>query len=440
MGRVFKGLLFLTFVIQACALAITRAELEEDLQNRALLYFLENSNPETGLVRVVAENFRPTPINKMSERASIAATGFGLAVIANASERRLVATFDDGSRQEITPEFAIDYSRKVLRAVTQRIQTHRGWLPHYVHWKNGARFDKTEYSTIDTALFLAGALYAAQIYPELQPMVEPLYLAVDYQDMLKDGGAAASKNKKTLTLSYKPEENPAYSRYQWRLYAEHMILLFLGLTHPSHPMDVDTWTAWERESITLPSGEKLIGYDKPIFTHQYSHLFIDFRKFKDAYANYFDNAVLATRYNREVCLGDKKYETFRKGFWGLSAGDSPHGYKAFSPLHHEGTVCPACAGASVQFDPDLVWPDLQKWRNFKLAAPDNRPIFGRYGFADGIDLDANWIAPEVHAITVGPLFLAIANQRESTSVWRHFMQLPRLKEAIDAAAHAVPHS
>ena len=99
----------------------------------------------------------------------------------------------------------------------------------------------------------------------------------------------------------------------------------------------------------MPDGQSLVGPDLPLFAHQYSQLFVDLRGFHDKEANYFQNSILATSRDKKFCETTPASGTFVAGFWGLSASDSPDGYAAFSPVIQNGTVCPACAGASILF-------------------------------------------------------------------------------------------
>jgi len=278
-------------------------------------------------------------------------------------------------------------------------------------------------------------------------------------------------------LSYRLEAvargRPAgYSPWLWDHYAEHMLLLILGLGSPStdHRLPPEAWTAWQRQAKTvdlrnLPSlavegfdprvapalrhREELIGYDRALFTHQYTHLFVDLRNFEDRFGvNYFRNSVVATLDNREVCRSDASSRTFRHGFWGLSAGDAPAKegaggagadrvrYKVNTPQRHDGTACIGSVPASAMFAPAVVLEDIVRW----CRGPYGYRLWGRYGLADGINLDRGgpqgWISPKVHGITVGPEYLALANLEEATSVWRDFMANPHVQRGLKAAASA----
>jgi hypothetical protein len=412
-----------TFMI---LLAVVRATADEEvaplsgvalqakISSTALKYFIDHSHPKSGLVRDSAENFKPTPDE--NRRASIASTGFGLAVIANASQRGLV-----------TRAFAKDYLLKVLRFSQAHVDRRKGWFLHYMDWETGARLDNSEYSTIDSALFFAGALYAAQLFPktEIERIARQLYKEADFIDAMTDGGKRPTK--KTLSMAYSPESG--YTPYQWSSYDEEMLLLLLGLGHPTNPLPADAWKAWNRQSKILESSETLMGFAEPLFVHQYSQVFVDFRHFNDGFGNYFHNSVLATEFNRETCLKDKRYKTFREGFWGLSAGLSPSGYSVYSPTDFNGTICAGCVPGSLMLLPKVLLSDLAQW----MAGPYKKQIFGRYGLVDSLNLDRKWFAQQVLGITVGTEYLAEADMRPETSVWKDFNRIPEIKVALKRA-------
>jgi hypothetical protein len=447
---------------------------KRNIAHAARNYFLEHTHPVSGLVRVVARNFGPTTDTTDRERASIAATGFGMAVMAHA-----------GKRADVSRAFALDYCKRTLEFLDANYDdvTWKGWFCHYLYWQpdpasgKAKRWENSEYSTIDTALLLAGALYAGRVFPgsRVAELADKFYAHVQFRDMMTGGGAAPAK--RTLSLSYRLEpgsrgREAGYSPWQWDHYAEHMLLLILGLGSPNadHRLPPEAWTAWQRQTKTielrklaslgidgfdpliapaLRHREELIGYDRALFTHQYTHLFVDLRTFQDSLGvNYYRNSVVATLYNREVCLSDASSQTFRHGFWGLSAGDAPAKdtadragtdrvrYKVNTPERHDGTACVGSVPASAMFAPAVVLGDVVRW----CRGPYGRRLWGRYGLADGINLDQGgpqgWISPKVHGITVGPGYLALANLEEATSVWRDFMANQHVRRGLNAAASA----
>ncbi len=394
--------------------------LQQRLEHSAIRYFLENSHPNTGLVRDSASNFIRTP--KTQTKASLGATGLALAVLANAGEREI-----------INPAYARAYALKTLRFARDHVSRWNGWFVSHADWETGERWERSGYSTIDTALFLAGALYAAAVYPdtEIALLTYELYRQTDFFKFLTDDGT--QPEKQTLSVSYTPEAG--FSRTQWTKSIGASLLLMLGMGHPIRALPSSTWLAWERNAVTTPAGDSIIGADLPLSVHQYSHVFIDFRGFRDVFnVDYFDNGRKATLYNRSTCLNNKTHQSFREGFWGLSEGITPFGESASSPAYHSSTVCIGCAGGSAMYAPEMVLKDIEKW----IEGPHGQRIWGRYGLIDSLDIDRNWYSTEVRGTTVGTIFLSLANTSEDTSVWRHFRKIPEIKKAMTAASHAKP--
>lgn len=395
--------------------ALTEAELQSRLEKTALAYFIENTHPKTGLVSDKATDFSRAKAGSNSSVASIAATGFGLAVVSNASLRGLI-----GKRE------AYLYSLRTLRFVRDHAPQRNGWFLHFMDAATGKRVWKSESSTIDTALFIAGALYAGQVFPgtEVASIARELYASMDFYDMLTDGGSRP--RKQTISMGYVEEQG--YIPAQWDMYAEQSILLILGLGHPTKPLPASTWLAWRRE---VDRG--LMGLREALFIHQYSFLFVDFRSFRDGYKNYFENSRAVTSEHRRIGMTDKRYRTLREGFWGFSAGLAPKGrYEVYSALNYAGTVCIGCTTASVMYLPKEAFADMARW----LTGPYQKKIWGRYGFIDSLDLDRNWFSTEVIGITVGPTYMSLANLSENTSIWRLFMRIPEVQAGLNRASRA----
>ena len=377
--------LLIPFVTSSHASAIS---IERLLERVSLDYFLEQTHPTSGLVRDRARNFSETPNTTHYAVSSIAATGFGLAVVSHAGVRGLVV-----------PVEAYNRVLRTLTFVEKHLSHKRGWLYHFVDWEKGERFRNSEISTIDTALFIAGALYAAESYPntEVAAITQRLYERLDFFDMLTDGGT--QPQKLTLSMGWTPEEG--YLKAQWNSYSELLILVLLGLGHPN-PLPKEVWSEWER---VWNEPQRSLGFYLPLFVHQYSHLFVDFRGFTEGDVNFFENSRQATLFNRRTSLVGGGSRTYHEGFWGLSAGDAIDGYAPFSPAWHDGTVCPSCAGASAMFLPVLVLSDMQSW----LTGRYGNWLWGRYGMTDSLNLDQNWKSPDAIGITVGALYLSLAN-------------------------------
>jgi hypothetical protein len=396
------------------------AHLQAEVESRALQFFIDQANPVSGLVRDRAENFRDTPATERV--ASIASTGFGMAVIANAAKRGMV-----------TPEFAKAYVEKTLKFAQAHIGRHKGWMFHFVDWETGAQAYQCEYSTIDTALFMAGALYAAQVLNDkaITTVAYQLYNDLDFADMMTDGGT--QPKKKTLSMAYW-NNGSGYAHAQWDGYAEQMILVLLGLGHPTHPLPVESWLAWDRKVQALPNGTAMMGVDGALFVHQYSQLFVDFRTLQDGFPSYFVNSMLATQWQRQLRREKPDNGTLAAGFWGFSAGEAPEKkYVVWDAVHFDTITCIGCAVASAMFMPAAVMQDIRAWKQGPYAAQ----IWGRYGLTDSVDIAHPWFSPTVLGITVGPEYLSLANTRTETSVWADFMKIPAIQTALTRAGTAM---
>lgn len=400
--------LVLIFFLPISALA--NWPIQSEIERTSVQFFLDHAHPRTGLIRDKASNFKDTP--STNRVASIASTGFGLAVLANAAKRGLL------DRRE-----AEERILKALLFARDHVPRRNGWFLHWVDWETGLRAWKSEYSPIDTALFMAGALYAAQVFPggQIQAISSELYQDMDFADYLTDGGAKPFK--KTMSLSYSDEKG--FEPYQWNIYAEQKILLLLGLGHPTRPISKDVWHAWLRFHSPRAILSGIMGHEMPLFIHQYSSAFIDFRELDDGHRNYHHNSYRASLLHRDL-RAKAKTLTMKKGFWGLSAGEDPEGYKVYGPTDFKGTVCIGCAIASAMFLPGEVMWDATQWKQGEYKGK----IWGRYGFSDSLDLDRNWFSQTVIGITVGPAYMSLANMKPQTSIWSDFMQIPAIKRAI----------
>ncbi|MEQ1843318.1 MAG: glucoamylase family protein, partial [Verrucomicrobiales bacterium] len=277
--------------------------------------------------------------------------------------------------------------------------------------------------------FIAGALSAAALLdsPKVRRLAYKLYREMDFWAMMTDGGT--KPNSRTLTMGWEPETG--YLIPRWDSYAEHLLLLILGLGHPEHPLPPETWTEFTRAKDS--SG--LLGGNLPLFVHQYSQLFIDFRKMSHSKEDIFRNSVAAHRLHRDLARanGGISY-TYQAGFWGLSAGDSLNGYQAFSPEYSDGTVCPGCAGASAMFLGDSVVEEMQSW----AEGPFGNALWGKYGFGDGLNLDHNWVGEDAIGITVGALYLSLANMGDGDHPFNGlFSNIPEVAQGMARARQAL---
>jgi hypothetical protein len=398
--------------------ALTRADVDflEDLSQRAFQYFLDHADPQTGLVRDRART-GGSPIDSETGRdvASIAATGFGLTALCVASERSWVA-----------PREARERVRTTLRFFAERAYHNHGWFYHWMNLRTGERAWRSEVSSIDTALLLGGVLTARQCFrddPEVVRLATRIYERVDFRWML-DGHPAL------LSHGWYPERG--FIPHRWRDYSEQMMLILLAVGSPTHPIPPNAWRAWERKWITY-AGFHYLNAHPPLFIHQYSHAWVDFRGRREGwypFVNYFENSVRATRAHRQFCIDlAKEFPAYGPDVWGISASDSERGYLAWGGPPRDpavdGTVVPYAAAGSLMFTPDISLAALRALKE-KYGAK----AYGRYGFADAFNPNTNWVDTDVIGIDQGITLIGAENSRDGL-VWRHFMKNREITRALD---------
>lgn len=385
------------------------------LQNRTFLFFWNEANPETGLVKDRAANGEEKDEYTMS---SIASVGFALPAYVIGAERGWVSEKDAYRRVLNTLKFFKD-----------DIYNNNGFYYHFVDMNTGERTGSVELSTIDTALFLGGVLFVRQYYKDsdldqgnkVYDLATELYERVNWPWMLDDG--------KTFTMGWKPNRKGGrFLPARWKHYDEAMLLYILGIGSPTTPVPADVWHNISRKIGRY--GEHIAIQSPPLFTHQYSHTFVDFRDKHDDYADYFQNSVSATLANREFCIDQSvNFKTYAEDIWGLTACDGPSGYMAYGgkPGHakHDGTVAPTAAGGSICFTPEL---SIKCLRNLYDNYKDD--LWGRYGFYDSFNVDRKWVASDVIGIDQGTILLMIENYRTGL-IWNYFMKNEEVVNAMD---------
>jgi hypothetical protein len=383
----------------------------DDMERQGCLFFWEQGSASTGQILDRARN------DLMGARdrrrvASIAATGFGLTALAIADRRGYLPHSEIVERVKTTLAWHLNF-----------LPEAHGFFYHFSDIETGKRFSRSELSSIDTALLLCGILTAKACFEDaqIQSLAQQIYERVDWPWMLNGG--------KTFSMGWQPETGFLAAR--WNQYCELMMIYLLAIGSPTHPVAPEYWNHFTRPLIHY-KGFDYIGGDDPLFTHQYSQAWYDFRDKRDAYANYFDNSVTATRAHKAFCLSYPKW--YSEEYWGVTASDSAHGYTAWGgppaqgPL--DGTVVPSAAAGSLAFLPAECLSVLRAMRS-KWGSQ----AWGRYGFVDAFHPAANWYDPDVLGIDQGISVLMAENLR-SGLVWNTFM---RNRESVSAMQRAGFH-
>ena len=405
----------------------------DELQRDTFRYFLDESNPRNGLVPDNTRGGSPS---------SIASVGFALATYTVGVDRDIITRAEAIERTLTTLKFFWESPQGVERDATG----YRGFFYHFLDMETGRRARRCELSTIDTTFLLGGILTAAAFFDgettderEIRVLADAIYRRVDWQ-WAQNGGLA-------VTHGWTPERG--FLKYRWEGYSEALLLYLLGLGSPTHPLPGTSYSAWTRTY----RWKKLYGreflYSGPLFTHQLSHVWVDFRGIQDSYmrdhgTDYFENSRQATLVQQQYAIRNPRgFRGYSELCWGITASDGPgpttrridgvdrrfFDYKArgvpFGP--DDGTVAPWAAVASLPFAPEIVMPTL---RHFTEAYPQMR---GEYGlmcslnrtFGKGSRGVDGWHSEYHYGLDQGPIILMIENYR-SESIWQLMKRCPYL--------------
>lgn len=389
---------------------LSDAQLLTEVQRRAVRFFWEKADPSTGLVNDRARN---DGVDNYTI-SSIASTGYALAALPIAVERKWIGRTEAQQR-----------ATKTLRFLLTRMPHVRGWFHHFVDRRTGRREWRCEVSTIDTGLLVCGALVSGQYFGGgVKRMADALYARLDWRWMLTNGGS--QPGKRLLSHGWKPEEG--FLKNDWAIYDEGPLLYLLGMGAKHNPLPAACWSALTRQPYRYAGIETLTG--GPIFLHQMVHGYFDFREKRDRLGyDYWVCSVNATRIHRQFCIDrSSERKTYGPDIWGLNASDGPQGYRAYGvPEPEDGTVSPTGALASIVFTPQLSKAAARAmYRRFGSR------IWGRYGFANAFNRDVDWYGPDVIGIDLGMALVAVENHR-SGLIWRLFGSHPVVRRGLKAA-------
>jgi hypothetical protein len=397
----------------------------DDLQHRSFQYFWDQADPATGLVPDRARIDGSPLDDNHRDVASTAATGFGLTAICIATERGWISR--NQARQRV---------RNTLEYFANKAFHQHGWFYHWIDAKTGARRWNSEVSSIDTALLMGGILTTRQYFGEdlvIKKLATKVYERIDFHWML---------NGDPLLVSHGWKPETAFLKARWDTYSEDTILYLLAIASPTHPIPSRSWYALWRDRYRYAGHTYFTTIGVPLFMHQYSHAWIDYRgrrELRGDKIDYFENSISATLAHRKFCM-DLAYEfpAFGPNVWGITASDSAKGYLAWGGPPRDpaidGTIVPSAPGGSLMFTPVLAVNALRTMRD-KYGSK----VYGRYGFIDAFNPAIGWFDKEVIGINVGIILLSAENAR-SGNVWRWFMrnaELPRALERIGLVKYKI---
>ena len=425
-----------------------------EIEKRTFSWFWKMVNRSNGLV----PDRWPSP-----SAASIAAVGFALPVYAVGIERGWC-----------TREEARDLTLTTLRFFWNAPQGSEptgmtgqaGFFYHFLDMATGQRFRNAELSSVDTTILLMGMLFSGQYFDrdepnerEIRRLSDAIYNRADWNFFRSDG-------RKAISMGWHPKRGLLSAN--WVGFNEGMFVNILALGSSSHPAPSDLWQQW---TSTYPGFWRGTGPTRrlafgPLFTHQYSQIFIDFRNIRDSVMrsegfDYFENSRRETYANWAYCRANAMgWRGYSNEMWGLTACDGPghfklpyrgetrkfYGYTARGPAGEpggvdDGTIAPTAALGSLPFAPEIVLPCA--------AALKNQPLlFDSYGFKDSfnpsfafsglrsefgrIDPQLGWVASDYLGIDQGPILLQAANYRNEF-VWRYMRKVPAIRLGLQRA-------
>lgn len=417
----------------------------EELKKRTFDYFWE----------LAYENNLQIPDRHPTLRfSSIAATGFGFTAYLIGAENGYI------SRKEAADRILRTF--KILSELPQGpensgIGGYKGFFYHFLTIDKALRFKNVELSSIDTGLLMAGILSAIAYFDrnnpeenEIRQLGDDLFRRVEWDWMYV--------NDSRLSMGWHPESG--FIPASWNGYNEAMILLIMAMGSPTHAIPPDAWRGWtstyEWGSF---QGQEYLQFS-PLFGHQYSHMYIDFRGIQDAWIrekgiDYFENSRRATLANRAYCIQNPhQFAGYGPEQWGLTACDGPaeldtvwnnhplrfmtYSARGASALYvrDDGTLAPTAAGGSVPFAPDECLAALKyMWEN------NYNHLIGEYGFKDAFNLsftftdetqNTGWFDQDYLGIDQGPILLQLQNY-ENEFVWNLMKKSPYIIEGLRKA-------
>ncbi len=410
------------------------------LQEDTFGYYVRETNTANGMVPDSTRKGAP---------ASIAAIGLGLAAYPVAVERGYVSRAEAVDRVLTTLRFFW----KSPQAPASEATGYKGFFYHYLDMTTGRRINRSELSTIDTTYLLAGALTCRAFFDrdtdeerELRDLADELFARADWQWALNEG--------ETVAHAWKPERG--FSRYRWEGYSEALILYVLALASPTYPISPDSYRVW----TSTYQWKKLYGheflYAGPLFIHQLSHVWIDFRRIQDEYMHmkgidYFENSRRATYVQQQYAIRNpRKFRGYDEHSWGITASDGPgpatrrvdgvtrkfFDYCARGVPHgpDDGTLAPWGVVASLPFAPEIVLPTI-------AHLDEKYPfIISKYGFRcsynptfpDDKGKDKGWIAQGYYGLDQGPIVMMIENHL-SGLLWALMRSCPYIDAGLRRA-------
>ncbi len=434
------------------ALAPAQQKQLDDLEHRTFEFFWDTANPDNGLVpdHWPGESF-----------SSIAAVGFGLTAYGIGAERGWVTRDAAAQRTLATLRFFVDAPQNDSQDAAAG---YHGFFYHFLNMQTGLRHSRgTELSSIDTTLLLGGVLFARSYYDrdtpaerQIRQLAERIYRRVDWNWF--------RARPPLVAMGWRPESD--FGRADWEGYNEAMLLYVLALGSPTHALKPEAWQAWTstyKRKWGHFQGYTFLNFG-PLFGHQYSASWIDFRGIGDAWMRhhhmtYFDNSRCAARAQRAYAIANPNGWTgYGANLWGLTASNGPGDFTFSAPgsrgvffsylargaglgyIHDDGTIAPTAAAGSIAFAPKIAIGAIDH-----MIERYGKIVYGKYGFLDAFNLSFHhrdvelgsgrvvpgfgWVDNKYLGIDQGPILLMLENYR-SGLVWKVMRRNPYIRRGL----------
>jgi hypothetical protein len=387
----------------------------DDLEQQGFLYFWEQASPTTGQVLDHAKNNLSGKMDTSTTESSIAATGFGLTALCIADQR--------GYLPGVTHAQIVQRVQATLSFHLSGMPNENGFFYHFNDVNTGQPLAGSEVSSIDTAWLMCGVLMARAWFndPTVTSLATQLYERVNWPWFLNGGT--------TFSMAWYPasDANPGFTTARYDTYCELMALYLLAIGSPTYPVATSCWSSIARPTLQYEGYSYISSNYDPLFTHQWSHAWFDFRGKSDAYANYFTNSISATQAHETFCLLAYP-QWYTEDYWGITSSDYAGGYTAWGgpPVQGpiDGTVVPCAAAGSLAFLPNECLAMLES-----LHSTWGASAWGRYGFVDAFHPSANWYDTDCLGIDLGVSVLMAENLRTGF-VWDTFKSNPEPGNAM----------
>jgi hypothetical protein len=349
----------------------------------------------------------------------------------------------------------LDFLVNSVQSADTAVTGYKGFYYHFLRMSTGTREWKCELSTVDTGLLLMGIIFARNYYNldsdierSIRSQADLILNRIEWDFMMMpDTGKFACQ----ISMGWTPEKG--LHTMGWSGYNEALFLYILaaGSGMEDAEKSYDSWLSsykWQ----TPYDGLSHVAFP-PLFGHQFSHVFIDFRGIADSYMkekgiDYFENSRRATYVQRQYAIDNPHgWIGYDSLCWGVTASDGPTARYNFDgreflgyagrgtsgPDYNyfdDGTIAPYGPLSSLPFAPEIVLPTIKS-----INERYGDRLWGKYGYYDSFNLTANWVNDDFIGIDQGPMLIMIENFRTGL-VWDYVMKDSVIQKGLSTLGFA----